>query len=194
LLSNFETPREKLLQILLVGQPELAAKLRLPELQQLKQRIGLRCVVPRLTPTEVQQYIRTRLRIAGARDLTIFSERATARIGEYANGIPRIVNVLCDHCLVLGYAGQTRRVERDVVNQAIKYLEEGIAPGRSRASWSSRRRWVSARRWLVAGVAGTILGTVLGLAGGAHSVLSVSSEIAASVDRWVDVVWNRVGR
>src|SRR2546426_651133 len=66
LLSNFETPTNKLLQILLVGQPELKAKLHLPELQQLKQRIGLRCQIPPLTPGEARQYIRTRLRIAGA--------------------------------------------------------------------------------------------------------------------------------
>src|SRR5438105_4318492 len=74
LLSNFETPTNKLLQILLVGQPELKAKLRLPELRQLKQRIGLRCQIPPLTLREAGQYIRTRLRIAGAHDLGMFTD------------------------------------------------------------------------------------------------------------------------
>src|SRR3989449_4713477 len=76
LLSNFETPTSKLLQILLVGQPELKDKLHLPELQQLKQRIGLRCQIPPLALDEVRQYIRTRLRIAGARDLGLFTDPA----------------------------------------------------------------------------------------------------------------------
>src|SRR5262249_47125836 len=69
LLSNFETPTSKLLQILLVGQPELKTRLDLPELRQLKQRVGLRCHIPPLTVEETRAYIRTRLRIAGARDL-----------------------------------------------------------------------------------------------------------------------------
>jgi general secretion pathway protein A len=194
LLSNFETPREKLLQILLVGQPELGTKLRLPELQQLKQRIGLRCTVPRLTPGEVHHYIRTRLRIAGTPDLAIFSERAVRAIGEYANGIPRLVNVLCDHCLVLGYAGQTRRIDRDLVAQAIQYLEEGIPHGRSRAPRPSRPGWVAARRWFVAGVAGAALGTVLGLSGGPQTLVDASSGIASSVDRLIEAVRERVAR
>src|SRR2546426_9665651 len=90
LLSNFETPTTKLLQILLVGQPELKAKLHLPELQQLKQRIGLRCQTPPLTPGEARQYLRTRLRIAGGSDLGLFADPAVDRITEYSDGIPRL--------------------------------------------------------------------------------------------------------
>src|SRR5262249_5732273 len=73
LLSNFEAANEKILQILLVGQPELRAKLDLPELRQLKQRIGLRCTVPALASEQIRDYVRTRLRVAGARDLGLFS-------------------------------------------------------------------------------------------------------------------------
>lgn len=138
LLSNFETPTEKLLQILLVGQPELKAKLQLPELRQLKQRIGLRCSIPPLSPGEVREYIRTRLRIAGARDLRLFTDRAVERLVEYAEGIPRVVNIVCDHCLLIGYADQKRRIERDTVVQAIEYLERGSRPPRT-ARRSSRR-------------------------------------------------------
>ena len=130
LLSNFETPTSKLLQILLVGQPELKARLNLPELRQLKQRVGLRCQIPPLTLEETRAYIRTRLRIAGARDLALFTDSAVDRIAAYSGGIPRLINTVCDHCLLFGYADQKRRIDRPIVNQAIEYLEEGTPPQR----------------------------------------------------------------
>lgn len=142
LLSNFETPTEKLLQIVLVGQPEIRAKLELPELRQLKQRIALRCQIPPLTATETRDYIRTRLRIAGATDLGLFTERALGRIADYTRGVPRLVNIVCDHCLLIGYADQQRRIDRDIVEEAIDYLEDGSRrPGRGRAlahGWVTR--------------------------------------------------------
>jgi len=125
LLSNFETDTEKLLQILLVGQPELLDTLDRPELRQLKQRIGLRCRLLPLTAKQIRDYIRTRLRIAGARDLGLFSDAAITRIAEYSGGIPRLINTLCDHCLLIGYADQIRRIDRKIVEEAIDYLEEG---------------------------------------------------------------------
>src|SRR5436190_12194437 len=146
LLSNFETPTSKLLQILLVGQPELKARLHLPELQQLKQRIGLRCQIPPLTPDEARQYIRTRLSIAGASDTGVFTDAAVDRITEYSGGIPRLVNIVGDHCLLFGYADQKRRIDRQTVAQAIDYLEEGTWPQRK----VSRLRGLKARlfsRW-----------------------------------------------
>src|SRR5262249_56283316 len=76
LLSNFETPTDKLLQILLVGQPELKLKLQLPELRQLRQRIGLHATIRPLTPEQTGNYIRSRLRVAAAPDLRLFTERA----------------------------------------------------------------------------------------------------------------------
>jgi general secretion pathway protein A len=130
LLSNFETTSDKVLQILLVGQPELRDKLDLPQLRQLKQRIGLRSRIPPLKPEQVRDYIRSRLRIAGAHDLGLFSFDAIARIAEYSGGIPRVVNTVCDHCLLFGYADQKRRIDRPIVNQAIEYLEEGTRPRR----------------------------------------------------------------
>jgi hypothetical protein len=143
LLSNFETPTTKLLQILLVGQPELKAKLDLPELRQLKQRIGLRCQIPPLTADEARQYIRNRLRIAGARDLGIFTDAAIERMTEYSGGIPRVINILGDHCLLFGYADQTRRIDKSSVNEAIEYMEQGMPTQRRGLSMSSlnpRRR------------------------------------------------------
>src|SRR5882672_118965 len=76
LLSNFETTKEKILQIVLVGQPELLARLEMPELRQLKQRIGMMCTIPPMTRSGTRNYIRTRLRMAGARDLGIFTDDA----------------------------------------------------------------------------------------------------------------------
>lgn len=124
LLSNFESPTEKLLQIVLVGQTEIRLKLELSELRQLKQRIALRCEIPPLSAKETRDYIRTRLRVAGAIDLGLFTERALARIATYTRGIPRLVNIVCDHCLMLGYADQRRRIDRDTVEEAIAYLED----------------------------------------------------------------------
>src|SRR5712691_7233195 len=95
LLSNFETPTTKLLQ--------------------LKQRVGLRCQIPPLTLEETRAYIRTRLRIAGARDLGLFADSAVDRISAYAGGIPRLINTVCDHCLLFGYADQKRRIDRGIV-------------------------------------------------------------------------------
>jgi general secretion pathway protein A len=134
LLSNFETPTEKLLQILLVGQPELRARLELPELRQLKHRIGLRCDIPLLTPEETSDYIRHRLRIAGAQDVGLFTDGAVSRIVRYTGGNPRIINILCDHCLLIGYADQQRQIGRDTAEQAIEYMEEGKRQGHGNRS------------------------------------------------------------
>src|SRR4029453_16390109 len=125
LLSNFETQTEKLLQILLVGQPELLDKLDRPELPQLKQATGPRCRILPLTGEQPRDYIRTRLRIAGATDLGLFSDAAITRIPEASGGIPAPLNMLCDHCLLIGYADQIRRINRSIVEEAIEYLEEG---------------------------------------------------------------------
>ncbi|MBI3302443.1 MAG: AAA family ATPase [Deltaproteobacteria bacterium] len=153
LLSNFETPTEKLLQILLVGQPELQAKLQLPELRQLKQRIGLRCRIPALTPEETGHYIRHRLQVAGAQDAGLFTDRAVVRISAYAKGIPRVINIVCDHCLLIGYADQQRRIGRDVVEQAIAYLEEGERTARPARGWLQWNAPVPASWWKGLGLA-----------------------------------------
>jgi general secretion pathway protein A len=168
LLSNFETPNAKLLQILLVGQPELRRVLDRPELQQLKQRIELRCQIPPLRRKEGREYIRTRLRRAGARDLGLFSDDAIDRIMEYAEGIPRVISLVCDHSLLFGYADQQRRIERPTVNQAIDYLEDGVPPARA----VGRARRIIARpavRWslwslaVAVGVVVVALGLRLGV-------------------------------
>jgi general secretion pathway protein A len=162
LLSNFETTKEKILQIVLVGQPELKAKLELPELRQLGQRIGMRCSIPLLTVTATRNYIRTRLRMAGGSDPGLFSDEALARISAHAGGVPRIVNTLCDHCLLIGYADQTRHIDREIVEEAIQYLEAGLRPRRRARVRPSRL----ALRW---GLAGVLAAVVAGI--GMHVVM-----------------------
>ncbi len=134
LLSNFETTSQKLMQILLVGQPELRDKLNAPELRQLKQRIGLRCHIGPLSPEETRLYVRHRLRVAGATDAGIFTDAAIQKIADYSNGTPRVINIVCDHCLLSGYADSKRRIDAGMVQEAIEYLEEGEKP-----EWKRRR-------------------------------------------------------
>ena len=157
MLSNFETPTEKLLQILLVGQPELRAKLQRPELRQLQQRIELQCSLPPLSPEQTRDYIQTRLRVAGARVLDLFSDRAQTRIAKYSRGIPRRVNILCDHCLVIGYADQRRRIGVDVVDQAIAALD---APARRPARQTTSLVGAMRERWILGAVAAAVLAGV----------------------------------
>ena len=170
LLSNVETPTNKLVQIVLTGQPELKAKLNLPELRQLSQRIGLRCQIPPLTPKETRDYIQTRLRIAGASDLGLFTDAAVDRIARYSEGIPRLVNMVCDHCLLFGYADQKRRIDRHIVNHAIEYLEEGTA---------LRRRISGLRRSKVHGRLLLGLGTLAAFLAGAVLGVALRSDTAA---------------
>jgi general secretion pathway protein A len=153
LLSNFETAREKLLQIVLVGQPELRKKLQRRELRQLHQRIGLRAHIRPLADNEVGKYIQTRLRVAGGVP-RLFDRQAVKRIAAYSKGVPRVVNILCEHCLVIGYADDAGTITRDIVEQGIDSLEAG--EGRT---W--QRRLAGAMKWLVGGaVTAAIAGLV----------------------------------
>jgi type II secretory pathway predicted ATPase ExeA len=123
MLANLESgTTSKRLQIVLAGPPELEAKLDHPDLQSLQETIGLRCRIRPLDTEEVHEYIRNRLRVAGAPDTGLFSEWALGRITRYSGGVPRVVNLLCDHCLLFGYADQKRRIDRRLANQAIAYL------------------------------------------------------------------------
>jgi general secretion pathway protein A len=182
LLSNFETPTEKLLQIVLVGQTELKTKLLLPELRQLRQRIGLRCSIPALSPQETRDYIRFRLRAAGARHAGLFSEGAVTRIIEYSEGIPRVVNILCDHCLLSGFAEQKRQIDRDIVDEAIEYLEEGARP-RRRTLGVAKKRFMTPDRWALSAWAAAMVvlggGVVLGVQSGA--IRYASTAVGTSV-------------
>jgi general secretion pathway protein A len=117
LLLNFETPRDKLLQIVLAGQPELETKLRRHELRQLRQRITIRSRTMPMTAEQTAGYIDHRLRVAGAQN-AIFEPDASAAVYAHASGIPRVINVLCEHAMVNACADGSRTVARQAVDQA----------------------------------------------------------------------------
>ena len=128
LLTNLETSTEKLLQIVLCGQPELEEKLRQPQLRQLRQRITLRCHTSPLTLDETFKYIGERLRIGGANGEPIFSKEAVHAVHNYSRGIPRVVNSLCEHSLINTYVEQERVVTPKVVEDIARELVETYCP------------------------------------------------------------------
>jgi general secretion pathway protein A len=129
LLTNLETSTEKLLQIVLTGQPELEEKLRLPQLRQLRQRITLRFRTSSLSLEETSGYIQERLRIAGANGEPIFSEEAANALHQYAQGIPRVVNLLCEHAMINAYVAQERPVPARIVEEAAREFQlDEVAP------------------------------------------------------------------
>jgi general secretion pathway protein A len=115
LLTNLETFTEKLLQIVLVGQPELEQKLRQPNLRQLRQRLTLRAKTHPLTLEETQAYVAQRLRIAGANGQPIFDPEAVTLVHRFSGGIPRVINLLCEHALVSTFVDQQKTVMPPVV-------------------------------------------------------------------------------
>ena len=121
LLSNFETSKDKLLQIVLVGQPELAVRLNSRELTQLKQRITLRHHLRPLNLSECREYVSTRLRIAGG-DAAIFSQSALESIYQYSGGVPRLINVLGDNALLTSYALEKKSVDDLVIREVARDL------------------------------------------------------------------------
>lgn len=120
LLTNLETSTEKLLQIVLAGQPELDRKLNLPELRQLRQRITLRARTCPLTLEDTRGYIQERLRIAGADGQEIFTPEAVTVVHRFARGIPRVTNLLCEHSLINAFVDQRRPVPAEIVEQVVR--------------------------------------------------------------------------
>ncbi|MGO9304568.1 MAG: ExeA family protein [Candidatus Korobacteraceae bacterium] len=116
LLTNLETSQQKLLQIVLMGQPELEIVLDSPELRQLKQRVALRCQLQPLDESQTHAYVLSRLERAGATpEPPVFSEEALAKIFEYSRGIPRIINTLCENSLVNAFSCEQRSVTAEMI-------------------------------------------------------------------------------
>ncbi|MBD3236735.1 MAG: AAA family ATPase [Candidatus Eisenbacteria bacterium] len=131
LLSNLETRSQKLLQILLVGQPELKTLLNSHDLRQLRQRIPGMWELSPLAPQGVGDYIEHRLRVASGNGLAhIFDEEAVAEVARYSRGIPRSINVLCDRALIIGYVYDRKQIDGAIVREAIEELEKGFRPRR----------------------------------------------------------------
>jgi general secretion pathway protein A len=116
MLTNLETFTEKLLQIVLVGQPELEQKLKQPQLRQLRQRLTLRAKTHPLTLDETKAYVQQRLRIAGSNGQQIFAPESLVAVHRYSAGIPRVINLLCEHCLVSAFVDQQKIIEPGVVD------------------------------------------------------------------------------
>ena len=123
LLSNLETDDRKLLQIVLMGQPELRDRLNDPSLRQLRQRITVRYHLSPLRQSELIQYVQHRLQVSGARGAPFFTWPALWRIFSYSKGIPRLINAVCDKCLLAGFVQQTERITFGLVGRAVRELE-----------------------------------------------------------------------
>ncbi len=159
LLTNLETSERKLLQIILIGQPELRTVLARPELEQLAQRVIARFHLGALNEAETRQYIQHRMQVAGLRGPLPFSSQAIQRIHEIARGVPRRINLLCDRALLGAYATGQPRVDRSVVDKAAGEVFETEAPAPDvRRRTARARSRTSALPLLGAGlVAGLVL-------------------------------------
>jgi general secretion pathway protein A len=122
LLTNLETSSEKLLQIILSGQPELAVKLRHPSVRQLRQRVSVWCKTQALSSEETKAYMAERLRIAGATE-PVFAPEAIELVHQYSNGVPRLINLICEHALINAYVDQIKPVPARIIDLVSAELE-----------------------------------------------------------------------
>ena len=125
-LSNLETDKEKLFQIILVGQPELADKLNSPALKQLRQRIAVRFHVTPLEKDEVEKYILHRLTVAGSNGDIKFPPESIEKIHAFSGGIPRIINMVCDKSLLAAYVMETKDISLSIIDKSIYELEGAV--------------------------------------------------------------------
>lgn len=139
LLTNLETSERKLLQIILIGQPELRQMLAQPELEQLAQRVIARYHLDALSEEETAQYIQHRLETAGLKRGSLFERKALKRIHELARGVPRRINLLCDRALLGAYAEGKARVDKAVVEKAAEEVFESLAVPQAEAKAPSRK-------------------------------------------------------
>jgi len=158
LLSNLETAGTKLVQILLVGQPELNLLLKLPPLRSLNQRISVRHHLECLTSKDTAEYIRHRLVVAGGQGVeVVFTQGATRLIHRASRGIPRVVSTLCDFCLVIAFTAESSRITPKIAREAIRLFRSKSIPSEPRRMEQTYRR-----RALVPALAGC-LALILGL-------------------------------
>lgn len=124
MLSNLETSKSKLFQIILVGQPELEEKLSSENLRQLKQRIGIRRHIKPLSPKECKEYINHRLKLVGSSSSKVFSSNAISLIVSYSRGIPRTINILCDNSFLIGYGLSQSKIKEKTIREVIEDLKD----------------------------------------------------------------------
>jgi general secretion pathway protein A len=119
LLANIETPTDKLLLLILAGQPEFASRLNDPGLRQLKQRVALRCEIAAFELSETGAYVASRVRTAGGESSRLFTREAVRAIHEYSGGIPRTINVICDNALLGGFGLGRQPIDREIVMDVV---------------------------------------------------------------------------
>lgn len=163
MLSNLETDSRKLIQIILVGQPELGRTLARPDLAQLNQRITVRCNLESLNLEDTVRYVHHRLTVAGPQGLVRFEPRAYRLIHKYSGGVPRRINALCDRALLVAFSRGDYRVTPAYIRQA----EMELTAGYGNRSAGSRSPWLRPRRMIPALLLGLaiVLAAYLGLTG-----------------------------
>ena len=129
LLSNLETEKDKLLQVVLIGQPELNTRLNLYELRQLRQRIMVRFHILPLERAEIKDYINHRLSVAGLSGGIEFNEEAIMAISDFSNGTPRLINMICDRALLAGFAQETNKINGDIICKCLEELNNYVTEG-----------------------------------------------------------------
>jgi general secretion pathway protein A len=137
LLTNIETPEEKLLPLVLAGQPEFGERLNEPSLHQVKQRVALRCEILPLTLPETASYIAKRIRTAGGEAARLFTREAVMAIYEYTKGVPRTINVVCDNALISGFALGRQPVDRDIIMEVCRDFD--LHDGAARANQAPQK-------------------------------------------------------
>jgi len=181
LLSNLETSREKLIQILLLGQPELDRKLDERGLRQLRQRISVRWKLEALDATETRAYVRHRLAVAAGEPKDLFSDAALREVHRRTGGIPRLVNQLCDRALLAGYAARAAKIGPKLAREAAREIPDARLPGEARGDLRARGPVATFfRPWMFAVLAGALVGVSL-LAGLQVGRSGLSHSMAAAL-------------
>ena len=127
LLSNLETDKDKLIQLVLVGQPELNDKLKLINLRQLQQRIMVKYHIMPLEKSETKGYINHRLNIAGSVNRIKFTDGALRSISVLSYGVPRLINIICDRALLAGFVDETDLIDSDIIDRCLEELDSYFA-------------------------------------------------------------------
>lgn len=182
LLSNLETANSKLIQIVLLGQPELDRKLDSRELRQLRERISVRWFLGPLSREEAGAYVAHRLQVAAGEKRDVFTPGALREIFRRSGGIPRRINLLADRCLLAGFGASEHQIGRAVVRRAAAEIEGGRAPRRFGASWLNPRIALAAALLVVSGAVGAWVGQSASVGNAIENIgLDSDAQVVASV-------------
>ncbi len=187
MLTNLETSNQRLFQIFLVGQPELNSILEQTELWQLKQRISTRYHLLPLDELETREYIQTRMRIAGAKRLNCFTQGAIQRIYGYSQGVPRLINTICNNSLLSGYAKDTPIINEKMIRECATDLRLDRVP-KDHKLLGKTNRGSQGKRSLAYGFAAIILAGLLGL--GTGSFFWTKSGVPLDLSKAAVAIWN----